>query len=249
MVFHTAPPQPASNARITCPAVFVGGPDDSQNGFGDRMPAKFTARSGFCSNIESLLQIGLWLYQIAIQVGPPVAEELPRLPHFGNHVEIQFGGQHFILVARSLGDSLPARIAEVALPIELADVPRSLAPHAINRAHKVAVRDRVRRLLQLPKVFAQTRNGGRRIKDDLRAIQPQRPRAFGKVPVIAGVNADLAEAEIKHRISQVAGPEVKLLPEARLQMRNVCLAVLAQVRAFAVNHRRRVVVETLGLNL
>src|SRR5579863_3280614 len=45
IVFHTAPPHPASNARITWPAVFVGGPLASQNGFGDSSPQNFTRRS------------------------------------------------------------------------------------------------------------------------------------------------------------------------------------------------------------
>src|SRR5579862_6120665 len=45
IVFHTAPPQPASNARITCPPVFVGGPDASQNGFGLLTPQNFTPSS------------------------------------------------------------------------------------------------------------------------------------------------------------------------------------------------------------
>src|SRR5271163_2715761 len=45
MVFHTAPPQPASKARITWPPVLVGGPDASQNGFGLVTPANFTLRS------------------------------------------------------------------------------------------------------------------------------------------------------------------------------------------------------------
>src|ERR1700730_12308749 len=45
IVFHTAPPQPASNARITCPAVLVGGPEASQNGLGLVIPANFTLRS------------------------------------------------------------------------------------------------------------------------------------------------------------------------------------------------------------
>src|SRR5215469_15089483 len=45
MVFHTAPPQPASNARITWSPVFVGGPEASQNGLGDSTPHNFTRRS------------------------------------------------------------------------------------------------------------------------------------------------------------------------------------------------------------
>ncbi len=34
-VFQTAPPQPASNARMTCSPQLVGGPDASQNGLGE----------------------------------------------------------------------------------------------------------------------------------------------------------------------------------------------------------------------
>src|SRR5438270_13562751 len=45
MVFHTAPPQPASNARITCSPQLVGGPEASQKGLGQRMPAKLVVRS------------------------------------------------------------------------------------------------------------------------------------------------------------------------------------------------------------
>src|ERR1019366_9750357 len=44
-VFHTAPPQPASKARITCSPVFAGGADASQNGFGLQMPAMSMLRS------------------------------------------------------------------------------------------------------------------------------------------------------------------------------------------------------------
>ena len=46
MVFQTAPPQPASKARMICSPQLVGGADASQKGFGERMPAKFTARFG-----------------------------------------------------------------------------------------------------------------------------------------------------------------------------------------------------------
>src|SRR5688572_20341905 len=44
-VFHTAPPQPASKARMTCSPEFAGGADASQKGFGLLMPAKSTLRS------------------------------------------------------------------------------------------------------------------------------------------------------------------------------------------------------------
>src|SRR5690349_8707819 len=44
-VFQIAPPHPESKARITCPAVFAGGPDASQNGLGLLIPAKSVLRS------------------------------------------------------------------------------------------------------------------------------------------------------------------------------------------------------------
>src|SRR5579863_9784506 len=50
MVFHTAPPQPASKARMTWPAVLVGGPLASQKGFGLLIPAKLMLRSAMSSS-------------------------------------------------------------------------------------------------------------------------------------------------------------------------------------------------------
>src|SRR3990170_4329729 len=44
-VFHTAPPQPAAKARITWSPVLVGGAEASQNGLGERMPARLIPRS------------------------------------------------------------------------------------------------------------------------------------------------------------------------------------------------------------
>src|ERR1700726_1941224 len=49
IVFQTAPPQPASNARITCSPQFVGGADASQNGL----------RHGIPQNVVSSVGLGL----------------------------------------------------------------------------------------------------------------------------------------------------------------------------------------------
>src|SRR5882757_9012318 len=46
MVFHTAPPQPASKARMICSPQLVGGADASQNGLGHWMPQKVVASVG-----------------------------------------------------------------------------------------------------------------------------------------------------------------------------------------------------------
>ena len=139
-------------------------------------------------------------------------------------------------------EDLPARIAEVALPVELADVPRRLGPDAVDGADEVAVRDRVRRLLELPQVLRQPRDRRRRVEHDLRAVQPELARALGEVAVVADVDADLRVARLEDRIAEVAGLEVVLLPEAGRDLRDVVLPVLAEVGAVGVDDRGGVVV-------
>src|ERR1700721_4825189 len=46
IVFQTAPPQPASNARIICSPQFVGGADASQNGLMHGMPQNVLSSVG-----------------------------------------------------------------------------------------------------------------------------------------------------------------------------------------------------------
>src|SRR5215470_15503658 len=60
-VFQTAPPQPASKARMTCSPQLVGGAEASQKGLGEWiLPAKRTERSGamFFSGMRCLQYSG-----------------------------------------------------------------------------------------------------------------------------------------------------------------------------------------------
>src|SRR6266704_3110145 len=93
----------------------------------------------------------------AIGFRTTVAEELPGLPDLGDHVEIQVGDQHFIFVAAGLRDDRPPRIAEIALAVKLADVPRFLTADTVNCPHKISVCDRVRWLLQFPQMLRESR--------------------------------------------------------------------------------------------
>src|ERR1700728_980507 len=53
MVFHTAPPQPASKARMICSPQLVGGADASQKGFRHGMPQKVVASVGLgCGTVS-----------------------------------------------------------------------------------------------------------------------------------------------------------------------------------------------------
>src|SRR5438270_10544889 len=178
-----------------------------------------------------------------VRVGAAVAEELPRVAHFANLIEVELRGDEGILVALCDREHLPSRIAEVALPVELADVPRSFESDAVDRADEVAVRDGVRRLLELPQILRQAghRRGG--IEHDLRAVQSQLARSLGEVAVVADVDADLRVLRIEHRVAEVAGAEVVLLPEAGRRVRDVVLPVLAEIRAVGVDHGGRVVVD------
>src|ERR1700761_66591 len=60
MVFQTAPPQPASKARITCSPQLVGGAEASQKGLRHLMPAKVVSRvvSGILSSFSRTQEPG-----------------------------------------------------------------------------------------------------------------------------------------------------------------------------------------------
>src|SRR5215471_18678311 len=71
MVFQTAPPHPASKARMTWSPQFAGGPDASQNGLGQRMPAKFVVRSATADLQHALrgaLAVGDGIHHLAAAV-------------------------------------------------------------------------------------------------------------------------------------------------------------------------------------
>src|SRR5262249_37555060 len=146
-------------------------------------------------------------------------------------------------------DEASARIAEVALPVELADVPRRFGAHAVDRADEVAVGHGVRGLLELPQILGEARDGRRRVEHDLRAVQPEDARAFGEVTVVTDVDADSARGGLKDRIARVARTEIVLLPETRRDLRDVMLAILAEIPAVGVDDGRRVVVDAGVLDL
>src|SRR5437868_3427006 len=92
----------------------------------------------------------------AVCVRPAVAEELPRVAHFANLVEIEICDDQRVFVARRFCDKLPTRIAEVTLTVKLTDVPRLLVTDAIDRSDEIAIRNCVCRLFQAPEIFRQS---------------------------------------------------------------------------------------------
>src|SRR5262245_8164803 len=194
------------------------------------------------TTVPSLMSVRMSvLDQGAISVGAAIAEELPGPADLLDHVEIERGDQELVLILARRRHELAARIDEVRVAVELADVPRPLGADPVDRADEVAVGDRVRRLLDLPQMLRQPGDRRRRVVDDLGAGQSERPRALGEVAVVADVCADRRVPGLEHRIAQVARPEEELLPEPG-DLRNMRLAILAEIAAVGVEERRGVLV-------
>jgi hypothetical protein len=67
------------------------------------------------------------------------------------------------------------------------------------------------------------------------------------VAVITDVDADARHAHVEHGIAQVARPEIELLPKAGRHVRDVRLAIFAEIAAVGVDHRGGVVVDAFLL--
>src|ERR1700674_2487030 len=89
----------------------------------------------------------------AVAFRSAIAEELPDLADFRDHVQIEIRYDHFVFVTAGLGDNFSAWIAEVALAVELTNVPRFFNAHAVDGADKITVGHGMRGLLQFPQVF------------------------------------------------------------------------------------------------
>src|SRR5687768_14387239 len=101
----------------------------------------------------------------------------------------------------------------------------------------------MRRLLESPEIFGKSCHSCRRIEHDLSAVQTERACTLGEMPVVADVHANTSERSIKTRITEIARPKIKLLPEAWVHVWNVVLAILAEVLSIGVDHRGGVVID------
>src|SRR5882762_8022016 len=178
-----------------------------------------------------------------------VTVKLPGIADFLNFIEIQFSDQQLILVAAGLLNDFPARVAEIALAVEFADLPGMLGADAVDGRDEISVSNRVRWLLEFPKIFGEAGDSGRRVIDDFRAVEAEDSRAFREVAVVADVHADTGITSLEDRVAGVSRREVKLFPETRMAMRNVVLAVFAEIAAVGVDDCGGVEVDAGHLDL
>jgi len=126
---------------------------------------------------------GLCACDFAVGFRAAVAIKLPSVADFLDFIEIQFRDEQLIFVAAGLLHDFPARIAEIALAVKLADLPGMLRADAIDGGDKISVGNGMRGLLQFPKIFGEPRDGGGGIVDDFRAVESEDSRAFGEMAV------------------------------------------------------------------
>src|SRR3989442_2083075 len=172
-----------------------------------------------------------------------VAVELPGISDLLNFVEIELGDEQFILVAAGLLDDFAARIAEVAFAVEFADFPGSFGANAIDGSDEIGVGDGVGGLLEFPKIFGETGDGGGGVVDNFRSIKAEDARAFREMAVVTYIHADAGVTSLENGVAGVSGSEIKFFPEARMAMGNVVLAVLAEVAAIGIDDRGGVEVD------
>src|SRR6202158_2156061 len=185
----------------------------------------------------------------SVRFRPAVAVKLPSIADFLNLIEIQFRDEQFILIAAGLLDDFAARVAEIAFAVEFADLPGMLGADAVDGRNEISVSNRVRWLLEFPKIFGEAGDSGRRVVDYFRAVESEDSRAFRKVAVVADVHADAGITSLEYGIAGVSRREVKLFPKARVTVRNVVLAVFAEVAAVGVDDRGGVEVDASQLDL
>src|SRR5258708_24108838 len=127
------------------------------------------------------------LREIAVRFWAAIPVKLPGAADLFDHVEVNVRNDELVLVFTAGGEEVSARIHDVRGPVELADVPGRLGPDAIRGRDEIAVRHGVRRLLELPEILREARDGGGGIEDDLRAVQAEKTRTLWEMSVIADI--------------------------------------------------------------
>src|SRR5712692_7500065 len=100
-----------------------------------------SARSNLVGRLGAFAGAGPRDFSVGFRAA--VAIELPGIADFLNFIEIQFRDQQFILVAAGLLHDFSARVAEVALAVEFADLPGMLGADSIDGGDKVSIGDGV----------------------------------------------------------------------------------------------------------
>jgi len=159
--------------------------------------------------------------------------------------------QQLVIAITRLRLDLAARVDDVAGAVELAHLicPRFFLADAVDGTDEDAIGGSGCRLFEFPQVLAQAGNGGGWVDDVLCAIQCQRAPAFREMPVVANVDAQFDVSRVEDGITQVARLEEELLVKTGIDLRDMRLAILAEIAAVCIDNRGGVVVDARHLFL
>src|ERR1700689_4197216 len=116
----------------------------------------------------------------SIAFRPTITKELPDFTNFRDHVQVKVGDHYFVFIPAGLGDNFAARIAEVALAVELPNAPWLFDAHAVDSAHKITIGYRVGGLFEFPQILRETCHGCRRIEYISAPFNPRMRAPSGK---------------------------------------------------------------------
>src|SRR5262249_8224873 len=127
---------------------------------------------------------------------------------------------------------------------EFTDIPGRFGSHAVDGSDKIAVGHGVSALFELPQIVGVSFGGGRRDEDYLGSVQAERAGALGEMAIVADIDTYTSVPGLKGRKTQIAGSEIELFPETRKAMRDVGLAVLAEVSSVGIYYCCSVVIDS-----
>jgi len=202
-----------------------------------------------------ILSVDVAACQVAVCVDAAVTKERPMGALLVKVVEIGGSDEDFFTCA-GLGDDFAARVTDETLSPELDAVAAGwcLVADSVGHGDVAAVGDGMRALNGLPGAVLAFAEGfffrrmpadGSGKKEDFRTAQCGEAGGLGIPLVPADANADFCVSGLPGTEAKIAGSEEKFLVEERV-IRDVHLAVFAEVAAIGINDGGSIVVETGG---
>eukprot|EP00754_Rhynchopus_humris_P035683 Rhum_TRINITY_DN17235_c0_g1::Rhum_TRINITY_DN17235_c0_g1_i1::g.165477::m.165477 len=189
---------------------------------------------------------------LGVQVRPACDAEHPPVLDLPAQVQVQVSHQQSGLVSRESGGPRRIRCCDVRRPVEVAEglvgrlpvagrelIRKFLCADPVDAHGVVRVGDRCVARLNGPHRLGQGADGGRRVEDNLSAVETEDVPVERVVAPVADVDGNLPEGCLEHGVARVALAVVRRFVEVA-HTRDVVLPVLSDVVAVVADHHGRV---------